>query len=435
MNRTQVVADVLAQGPIRLSGAMRAVFVVLALAGLGGIASGWIMGRPAWSFEALLVATLVMAGLSQVGIVWSAVIQITNARWGRSYRRIMELTLMGAPVTLAGLVILFATSSQWAPFAGQHLEGGKGLWLSVPFWALRNGIAVAGLFALSGYYLYHCMRPDLGLAKEQGREYPGGLGAWMIREWKGAETEIARSTRIRTWLAPVLCIAYALVYTMVGFDLVMALDVYWYSTLFGAYHFIGNVYMGLAFTILLAAVMRRRIEPEGFFSAKHFGILGAMLFAFCFLLGDFFWSQFLTIYYGNLPEETEYVLLRTMNPDYPWRYLAWATLAGFFGIPFVALLFRAVKWVPARVAPVAILILLAMIAERFLTTAPPILGLEPGAGIWDMLVPLGLALLACLGFVAMGGLFYGWLMKQGPMLPISDPLLMESLKDNEDRPR
>lgn len=152
-------------------------------------------------------------------------------------------------------------------------------------------------------------------------------------------------------------------------------------------------------------------------------------------MGDFFWSQFLTIYYGNLPEEAPWVLLRTMDPGRPYHLLAWTVLAGFFAIPFVTLLFRAVKWVPKRLALVAAIIVLAMILERFLCVAPPLLALPAGSGIEALLLPLLLAIGACAGILCLGGFFLLCLAQRLGAIAWSDPLLVDSLKDDEERPR
>ncbi len=432
--RDEVVRGVLRKGPVELPGGLRKAFWVLGGLGLVSIGLGLAIGRPAWSVVALLVASLVVLGVAQAGVIWSAVFEMTNSRWGRSYRRVLELSLAAAPVGLLGLLVLLATSVWWAPFADLHLHGSKAIWLSLPFWAIRNFVGVAGLFGLSLVYLYHCLRPDVGLAAHRDSPYADGrLARWVGRNFGDPEVEAAHSARRRAVLAPILCIGFAGVYSMVGFDLIMALDVYWYSTLFGAYHFIGDVYLGLAVGILAVVALKGPIGQPRFFSAKHFGIIGSMLFAFCFLMGDFFWSQFLTIHYGNLSEETPYLVLRTVDTDFPYHVLGWAVLIGFFGIPFVTLIFRAVKWVAGRLAVIAGVVVLAMIAEHFLTVAPPLLKLEPGAPAGAMWGPLALTVVGSIGLLALGGLLYARWLPQVPPLPIGDGLLVDSLKDEEER--
>lgn len=433
--RERLLTDQLERGPFELPAGWRVGLWGLGLLGLLSICAGWVVGQPGWSIAALLVACLILLAVSQVGIVWSAIIELTHSRWGRSYRRLMELSIAATPLALFGLLGLLVSSPWWAPFADLELPGGKGVWLSLPFWAIRNFAAVLALFLLSLVYLGHCLRPDLGLAAARGRAFPGRLAAWLARGFGDLQVEVEHAARRRALLAPILCLGFALSHSMLGFDLVMALDVWWYSTLFGAYHFIGSVYLGLAVTILAAVALKGPIGQPRLFSAKHFGIIGSVLFAFCFLMGDFFWSQFLTIYYADLSEETGYLLLRTMDTDLPYHFLAWAVLAGFFGIPFLSLIFRAVKWVPGRLAVVAGIVVLAMIAERFLCAAPPLLGLEPGAGLDELLAPLSMAVLGSVGLLALGCLAAGRLMRSVPLLPISDPLLVDSFQDTAERPR
>lgn len=435
MSPREAIDAILQREPVRPGSGVRFVLLALVAAGLAALLVPLALGRARWTLESLYVATLVLAGVGQAGVVLSAMFQLTRSRWAQSFRRLLELTFAAAPFALAGLVVLVATASRWAPFAGPgHLEGGKGLWLALPFWGLRNLLVVAGLFALSGWWLYLSLRPDLGAAVERGRGFPGRLTGWLTRGWRGLDAEVAASGRRLSTLAPIVCLGYALGYSMVGFDLVMALDPRWYSTLFGAYFFAGNLYLMLALTVLLGAALHRRSAPPAFFSGKHFGLLGTLTFAFVLLNGDFFWSQFLTIWYGNLPEETAYVIHRTMDRDYPWRYLAWAILGGFFAIPFVGYLFKAIKWVPRRSVVVAAVIVLALVSERFLLTAPALLGLPRGAGIAAAAGPYGLALLATAGALAAAGLLFVWLLPQVPLLPIADPLLLESLRDTQEEP-
>ena len=107
---------------------------------------------------------------------------------------------------------------------------------------------------------------------------------------------------------------------------------------------------------------------EHFIQAKHFHDLGNLLLAFCLVTGDFFYSQFLVIWYGNLPNETRYVLLRVRES--PWDLLAWTVLFVCFAIPFVVLLSRKVKRKPASMMTLGIIILIGMWLERFLLLSP-----------------------------------------------------------------
>ena len=138
--------------------------------------------------------------------------------------------------------------------------------------------------------------------------------------------------------------AFAIVASLIGYDLVMSMDPHWISTLFGAYCFVKAIYVGLGALIICAAVYSlSRGEASGL-TESHFHDIGKLFFAFCLLWADFFYVQLLVIYYGNIPEETHYVITRTVLM--PWRPLAFAIFIVGFIIPFVILLNKRIKTQP-----------------------------------------------------------------------------------------
>ncbi len=101
---------------------------------------------------------------------------------------------------------------------------------------------------------------------------------------------------------------------------------------------------------------------------RQFHDLGKLLLGFCVVTGDFFFSQFLVIWYGNLPEEAQYVIFRVRNT--PWQSLAWTVLIVCFALPFVILLSRKIKMKPRAMVMLGIIILIGMWLERLLLIAP-----------------------------------------------------------------
>ena len=83
---------------------------------------------------------------------------------------------------------------------------------------------------------------------------------------------------------------------------------------------------------------------------------------------DGFWAQYLVIWYGDLPEETAFVMHRTAEA--PWAVLAWIVLFGCFLIPFVTLLSREVKRRPRGLLTIALVVLVSMWLERFMLVSP-----------------------------------------------------------------
>jgi len=248
--------------------------------------------------------------------------------------------------------------------------------------------------------MYYSVRADAGV--DSGRQ---GLSS-------SREEERAQDWRVQTVLSPILAILFGLVLTLSAFDLVMSLDPHWYSTLFGAYYFIGSFYTGLAALVFLAALARRTVGMEKFLGDQQFHDLGKLLFAFCMVTGYLFFTQFLVIWYGNLPEETRYVILRVVTT--PWEPFAWAALTAIFFIPFTVLLSRKIKMKTNFMMGLSALVLVGMWLERFILVAP---------SLWKQQgIPLGLTELAITGGF-LGAMAWSIIIffKKVPLLPLSAP--------------
>jgi hypothetical protein len=196
----------------------------------------------------------------------------------------------------------------------------------------------------------------------------------------------------------------------------MLLDPMWFSTVFGVYNFAGMVQATLATMIILAVILRRRGPLHNVFTDDHLHDLGKLLLGFsCFWMYIWF-SQYMLIWYTNMPEETSYYLLRTRGP---WGPLMIANVALNWIIPFFTLLPRPWKRNESIMLKIAAILLLGRWLDLYIMVFPATIGVTPVFGIWE-LAGGGLAV----------GLF-GWsflraFVKASPV-PSGDPLLAESL--------
>ena len=207
-------------------------------------------------------------------------------------------------------------------------------------------------------------------------------------------------------LSPVLGIVYALVLTLIAVDLIMALDPHWVSTLFGAYYFIGSFYTALAALLLMTVIATRLEAFDKVIRPKHLHDLGKLLLGFCLLTGDFFYSQFLVIWYGNLPEETYFIFYRLWGA---WRPVGVAVFLMVFLIPFIGLLGVRPKRSSAWLLGFALVSLAGVWLERYFEIVPSLNG---GAG-----PVIGLPELGATAFF--GGLYvlsYSWFAARYPMI-------------------
>jgi len=389
-------------------------FLLLGAAGVGLLA--FIVGlltdaTRAWS--ALLVNFLFWSGLGHAGVAFSAIFFITSARWARPLKRVAEATVAFLPASALMLLALLVGLGAWAPWMHESI-GGRQVWLNAPFLIVRQVLGLLLLGGLSVAYVYASVRPDVGLLNESGRSLPPEVTRRFSSGWRGidAERRIARQRQSR--LSVVLLIVYGYVLTIESFDFIMSLDPQWFSALIGGFVFVGDLYIGIAFLGVAAVCLRARLGYSTRVSRKQLYDIGRILLGFCMLWGYLFWSQYLVIWFGDLPDETAFVAKRTV--DAPWAPLSWVVLAVAFAIPFVLLLSREIKRHPAGLLTVAGIVLGGMWLERFILVTP---------SLWtgDHL-PIGpLEILVTAGVGALFALCYTAFLQRVPILPIADPLL------------
>ena len=162
---------------------------------------------------------------------------------------------------------------------------------------------------------------------------------------------------------------YAIVFSLVAFDGIMALQPHWFSNLLGGWFFMGSF---LGAHMLLALMM--------IYGAKHLGIadlvspkqrhdLGKLCFGFTVFWTYLMWAQFLVIWYGNLPEETGFVFSRLWGE---WLPIGRAVFLGMFIIPFFGLLGVAPKKTRLTLGFFATVSLVALWLERYLLVMPSV---------------------------------------------------------------
>ena len=373
---------------------LRFILWVLLVLGTVAFLVGALGASPLRAWQTYLINFLFWSGIAQAGLVFSATYRLANANWGETVRRLGEGMAGFLPLSFVLFLLLFFGRSYLFPWIA-HPAHGKESWLSFPFLFARNGIGLIILYAVSFTYLYYSMRPNVGDNLE-GRAAPAcKLHQFLIRGWQGSARERVRSDRVLTPWAVALILSYVAIFSLRAFDLVMSLDPTWYSTLFGAYFFMGNFFVGLAFLAITAIFVRKSWNLESQITSRNLADLGKLMLAFGMVTGDFFFSQFLVIWYGNLPEEIGFVIHRTK--DMPWATLSWIVLfAGYLG-PVVILFSRTVKERPRSFLVVSLLVLFVMWLERYLLIVP---------SLWqEKSLPLGwLEILVTAGFFGAMGL-------------------------------
>lgn len=364
----------------------RTVIVVPILVALIGLAAFMVQltgANPDRAWQAYLINFLLWSAVAQGGLLFSMVTHITKARWSKPLQNIAESFVAFFPLSLGLFLLLFLGREYLFPWLHQDLHG-KESWLNIPFLFSRDLIGLLVLYGLGMAYVYYALRRRLVATLEEGR-----LRTFFLRKWTGSESEQRACHGTMTILAVLYILAYTLVLTLIAFDLVMSMEPHWSSTLFGPYYFVKAFYLGLGALIIMAAVFSLVWGEDSGLTPSHFHDIGKLFFAFCMLWADFFYAQLLVIWYGNISEETTFVITRTVI--LPWKYLAWTVFIVSFLVPFFVLLNRAIKSKPVPMIILCTVVFIGLWLEHLLLLGP---ALNPRAtslpiGPADGLITLG----------------------------------------------
>ncbi len=396
---------------------LSAAFAVI---GLIGFALQLLGDHPERAWMNYLINLIYFMGIAQAGVILSVIFFLTKAKWGRVIKRLSEGFGFFLPFALLGVIILIIGSEYLYPWIKHPVEQ-KAAWLNKSGFFIRNIIALVVLFTLSLVYVYYSIRMDAGYLIHDKKVKAKRMLAFFAGNWKGLDAELGKSEKITGVLAPIIAILYAVIFSFVGIDFVMSLDPHWMSTLFGAYIFMTAIFQALAAVAIVAIILREKFELKEIITPDHFNDLGILTFAFTMVCLDFFYSQFLVIWYGNLPEETHYIILRTAKS--PWQAVAYFVLAVAFTIPFIGLISKKIKRTPKAFMVIALVILTGMWFERFILIAP---------AVWHYdTLPFGIfEILIALGFFGAFSMVYLCFLKNIPILPVTDPLLYQQKRSH-----
>jgi hypothetical protein len=273
----------------------------------------------------LLVLLVFWAALAQGAVAVTAIGDLTNARWITSMKREL-LSFYPLLLFIAVLFLLVLPIIDLYPWTQR-----PGRWLNSTFFMARN------LFLLLLSY---------GTARLFARR------------------SLEEDPRKR-FFAGVYLLVFVTSQTLVAFDWVMSLSYPWYSTLFGAYFFVEAVYAGLALTGILAFLCRRELTG---FTSRYQADLGTLIFGFSILWAGLFFAQFLLLWYGNLPEETGYIVQRISAS--PLREMAFFFIAANFLAPFLVLMTYRGKRNIHVVCAISVIILAGLFFERLFFIIP-----------------------------------------------------------------
>jgi hypothetical protein len=368
-------------------------FAVLVAIGL--VAFLVTMGRdPDQAWRAYVVNWLFFTSIAAGAMAFTAATTITKARWNWSVRRVGLAFSAFLPFSLLLLIPMLGLREGYFPWieamAHDPIVQNKAAYLNIPFLITRNFVGLLLLFGIFLFTAYLALRPDMGLVKNgEASGEDAGRKRWrdrLTQGWRGQEKEETRSYRKSRALGPAAVLLYAVVMSVVAFDWVMSLEPHWFSTIFGAWFFMGALWGGIAATAWATVYLKGK-DPDlnKLMGVQQLHDLGKLAFAFTVFWAYLFWSQYLVIWYGKLPWEQAWIIHRA---EAPWSGLTVLTLVLCFVLPFGGLIGRKPKMTPWLLRLFATVILVGLWLERYLMVVPSIHDGDPTITVMEPLIGL-----------------------------------------------
>ena len=367
-------------------------------------------------FAGYLIAFLYFLSIALGGMFAVLIHFATRAGWSVVIRRLAEFILgtFAAPlgkirfplflILFIPIVIGMSTLYPWIPSHGHkldHVIQAKVGYLNVTFFLIRAGIYFLVWFLIARFFV--------GSSIEQDRT---------------GNPELSR--KMQFW-SPLSIACFALTLTFAAFDWIMSTDPHWFSTIFGVYYFAGSLIAIYSTLLIFVISLRGTGVLKGIVTAEHDQDMGKLLFGFNVFWSYIAFSQFMLIWYSNLPEETLWFKHRWEGG---WKYLSLTLVFGHFVIPFFFLMSRHIKRKPFLAFIGAAWILLIHLADLYWLIMPNMyhhahhMKLPHDHFAMIHLLPL------VTSFIGIGGIFFavvGWRMRSEHLVPSQDPRLAESL--------
>lgn len=383
-------------GPLKVASSTTTTFVALAVVGFAGLAAGF-MTNSQHGWTSLLLNHFFFMSLALGGLFICAIQYVSSAMWSAPIRRIAESFAAYMPVVLVGfLFVAFVGMPHLYVWTNpEHVKGDlvlehKAAYLNVTFFIIRNLVAIGLWFFFKKTLVGNSVAQD-------------------------ANGDIVYSNRNKV-LSPIFLIVFALTYTMASIDQIMSLDPHWFSTMFGVYTFAGLFTSALAMMTIITILLLRNGMLKGIVNANHLHDCGKFLFAFTIFWAYIAFSQFMLIWYANIPEETMYFMHRMVGG---WKWVSTFLLVGKFIVPFFALLPREAKRDEGRLMKVSIWILFAQWIDLIWLIQPEFYKDGPQISWIDVA--------GFLGFAGLFGLLITRFLSKNNVVAIRDPKIVESV--------
>jgi hypothetical protein len=345
-----------------------------------------------------LVAFAFMISIGVGALFLIALEYAVGADWSVPIRRVVEF--FAAVVPFLAILVIPLLFNMGELFHWSHHEvvaedpvlKSKAPYLNVPFFIIRVFVLI-GIWSL--FYFFFTRN-----SKKQDSNKDQKLTTKNIR------------------LSAIFIPIFAITITVSAIDWLMSVEPHWFSTIFGVYFFAGTVVAALAAVTLATVLLKEHGYLHPAMTNDHLYSLGALLFAFVNFWGYIAFSQFMLIWYADLPEETFWFIQKWQGS---WAIFSIGLIVIQFLVPYITLLSQPSKMDPKKLKFISVWLLFAHLFDIFWLVMPEMEQLSGGYSFsWiDLVFPI-----AVVGIVM---LIFNLKAKKDNIIPIGDPKLQRGL--------
>lgn len=378
---------------INLSSALKITCYCLIGIGIVSLGVGFFTA-PQQAWASLLLDNYYFLALSVGAAFFLALQYITQSGWSSMFKRIPEAMQFYIP--LAGVIMLLLYFGmnhlyQWSipgSAASDEVISHKLPFLNVPFFFIRIVI----------YFILWTMMSTLLRRQSLKEDQVGGIACFEKSEH----------------LSKIYIFIIAITFSLASFDWIMSLDVHWYSTIFALKCFVTGFYHASAVIALIIILLNER----GYFpqlNSSHLVDFSRYIFMLSIIWGYFWYSQFMLIWYANLPEETVYYSHQLKSG---FGYLFYINVIINWFLPFIILLAKKMDRKRLVVKWVCILLVIGLWIDLYMQIYPGTIG-APKFGF----IEIG----SWLGFAGSFILITMLALSKANLIPVNHPYLEESV--------
>ncbi len=371
------------------------VGISLFAVGLIAVILGYLTDSVRSAFNnVILLMLLESVGLGALFII--ALEHIAGAVWSTPFRRIFEFlasTILILPLVFIPIYFNMHDIFHWmhqSVVENDAILSSKSAYLNQSFFLIRW--AIYYIIWVTFYFLF------TRNSKKQDTTNDPKYTKWNIK------------------LAAAFIPLFALSISFSAIDMIMSLEPHWFSTIFGVYYFSSTVLTSLAAGTFLMVYLTKKGYLFNGINQDHYYSFGALLFAFVNFWAYIAFSQYLLIWYGNLPEETSWFLHRWSGS---WVYFSIFFLIVHFVVPYAFLLAQPAKMNPKRLSWMSIWIFLATVVDLMWLILP---AYSPEGFVFGWIE---------IGFIILGvGIvltMFSIMAKKENLIPIGDPKLLRGI--------